>query len=39
MTDSGKHTVKEPFVRIVKKGLPSPARAIGVEFGRVAKPR
>ena len=30
MTDSGKHTVKEPFVRIVKKGLPSPARAIGV---------
>ena len=28
MTDSGKHAVKEPFVRIVKKGLPSPTRAI-----------
>ena len=30
MTDSTKHAAKEPFVRIIKKGLPSPARAIGV---------
>ena len=30
MTDSGKHAVKEPFVRIAKRGLPSPALSIGV---------
>ena len=30
MTDSSKHAAKEPLVRIVKKGLPSPQRAIAV---------
>ncbi len=30
MTDSNKHAPKEPFVRIVKKGLPSTTRAITV---------
>lgn len=36
MTDSGKHAVKEPFVRIAKRGLPSPALSIGVRAASLA---
>ncbi len=36
MTDPGKHAVKEPFVRIAKRGLPSPALSIGVRAASLA---
>ena len=30
MTDSGKNNAREPFVRIIKRGLPSTKRALAV---------
>ncbi|MBQ7542037.1 MAG: ABC transporter permease [Clostridia bacterium] len=33
MTESGKHTTREPLVRIVKRGLPSTGRSIAVRAG------